>query len=451
MSSYREGQFAHEFAFMEQALDLARRAGAAAEVYLISGERLPVNFEAGRLKRIERTRHQALALRVIHEGRMGLSSTTVTQEPAKLVERALAAARFGPEVEFGFPAESPGTDPGDWWDGRVAALEPDVMLEWGRGFVEQVAAVEGVLAHATVARDATVTRVMNTVGLDAFYRKTGLTAVLIAEVTEEGNFLHVYDWDSSTGLDVDVAAMAAEVVDDLQVARRNVEFATGEYPVVLAPRAVRDLLGPIMACVDGRAVQRGISPWRGRLGEAMFHPSFSLLDDGRLPGAAGSALCDDEGVPTRRTPIIESGVLRSFLLDLESAAALGMAPTGNGSRSDLADGPPVPRPTNLLIPAGERPRDEMLAGVKDGLLVENFMGAWSGNLYAGVVTGNVALGYRLRHGERVGRVKDCMFSVNAFTALKEALGGISRETRRLGSVRFPYLLLERATVTVRSS
>ncbi|MEW5936144.1 MAG: metallopeptidase TldD-related protein, partial [Bacillota bacterium] len=103
-----------------------------------------------------------------------------------------------------------------------------------------------------------------------------------------------------------------------------------------------------------------------------------------------------------------------------------------------------------VIPAGERPLADMLAGIRDGILVENFMGAWSGNLYAGVVTGNVALGYRVRGGERVGRVKDCMFSVNAFTALKEALGGISRETRRLGSLSFPYLLLERATITSRS-
>jgi len=446
-----DGGFGPEFAFMERVLDLARRAGAAAEVYWTSGERLPVNFEAGRLKRIERTRRQALALRVLHEGRVGLSSTTVARDPEKLVERALAAARFGPQAEFVFPGESPGSDRGDWWDDRVAALEEDVLLEWGRGFVERVAAVEGALAHATLSREATVTRIVNTAGLDALYRKTVLSAVLVAEITEEGNFLHVYSWDASTGTDVDVAAMAGEMVEDLRAARRNVEFPSGEYPVVLAPRAVQDLLGPIMACVDGRAVQRGISPWRDRLGEQMFHPSFTLVDDGRLAGGVGGGLCDDEGVPTRRTAIVENGVLRSFLLDLESAAALGLTPTGNGSRSELADGPPVPRSTNLLVAAGETSLARMLAGVEDGLLVENFMGAWSGNLYAGVVTGNVALGYRLRHGERVGRVKDCMFSVNAFTALKEALGGISRETRRLGRVRFPYLLLERATITARSA
>jgi len=442
--------FATEFAFMERVLDLARRSGAAAEVFWASGERLPVNFEAGRLKRIEMTRHQAFALRVLHEGRVGLSSTTVAREPEQLVERAMAAARYGPPAEFAFPCESPGSDPGEWWDGRVATLEQDVMVEWGRGFVAQLSGVGPALAHASVARETAVTRVINTAGLDAAYRKTGVSVAFIAEVTEEGNFLHVYNWDASTRLDVDIPALISQVVDDLQAARRNVVMPPGEYPVVLAPRAVRDLLGPILACVDGRAVQRGISPWRDRLGEEMFHPSFSLVDDGRLPGGVGSGLCDDEGVPTRRTSIVEGGVLRSFLLDLESAAALKMAPTGNGSRSELADGPPVPRQTNLVIPAGEQPLRDMLAGVRDGLLVENFMGAWSGNLYAGVVTGNVALGYRLRDGERVGRVKDCMFSVNAFTALKEALGGISRETRRLASVYFPYVLLERATITTRS-
>lgn len=443
-------EFATQFAFMEEVLERARRAGAQAEVYWSCSERLPVNFEAGRLKRIETTRHHAFALRVIHEGRVGLTSSTVAGEPAEMVERAMAAARYGPEAGFSFPSSDPGADPGDWWDDRVAALGQDVLVDWGWTFVTGVHGLDGALAHANLGRQIGATRIINTAGLDAVYRKTAVSAVFVAEVTEEGNFLHVYDWDASTRGDLDITGMAARVVEDLRAARQNVVMPPGEYPVVLAPRAVRDLLGPILACADGRAVQRGVSPWRDRLGEEMFHRSFTLLDDGRLPGAAASCLCDDEGVPTGRTPIVQDGVLRSFLLDLESASALGLTPTGNGARGEMADGPPVPQPTNLVIPAGEQPLADLLTGMRDGILVENFMGAWSGNLYAGVVTGNVALGYRVRGGERVGRVKDCMFSVNAFTALKEALGGISRETRRLGSVSFPYLLLERATITSRS-
>lgn len=440
-------EFAPAFAFMEHLLDLCRRRGAEGEVYWTWRETLPVRFQAGHLKRVERARHQVLALRALRGGRVGLTSTTVAREPGSVVERALAAARHGPHAEFAFPGETPGSDQGEWWDERVACLAEDVMLDWGRHFVARVEEVSGALAHAHLARRTTFTRLLNTSGLDAGYRKTTLAVEMTAEVTEEGNFLYVEARDASTRLDLDVPALAAQVVQDLQAARRNVTLSPGRYPVVLAPQAVRDLLGPVLACADGRAVARGISPWRGRLGERLFHPSFTLVDDGRRPDGPASGLCDDEGVARRSTPIIAGGVLRSFLLDLESAAALQLSPTGNAVRPVLADGPPLPKPTNLVIPPGQVALADMLGSVREGVLVESFMGAWSGNLYAGVVTGNVALGYRLRGGERVGRVKDCMFSVNAFEALHESLAGVSQETRRLGELRFPYLLVERATIS----
>lgn len=446
-------------AFAEVALNLARQAGATAEVYWSFSERLPVSFEAGRLKRVETTRSQAFALRVLHEGRIGLSSTTVADDARSLVERAMAGARYGPPAEFSFP---PGgaygggcggpTDADQWWDERIASLPQDMLVEWGKEFVAELGEVEpGALAHASLERQTGGMRVVNSAGLDVAYRKTVVQVFFAAELTEEGNFLHVYNWDASSRLDLDPPGLRRRVLEDLTAARQNVTLPAGEYPVVLGPRAVRDLLGPVLACVDGRAVRRGISPWRNRLGEQLFHPSFALIDDGRLPAGPASGVCDDEGVATQRTPIVQEGILRNFLLDLESAAALGKEPTGNATRGELADGPPQPRPTNLVLLPGDRPAAELLGTIEDGLLVENFMGAWSGNLYAGVVTGNVALGFRLKGGQRVGRVKDCMLSVNAFTALRDHLGGLSRETVRLGDVTFPYVLLERATVTSRSS
>lgn len=435
-------------AFMEKALDLARRAGAKAEVYWSSGERVPVTFRAGLLKRVEAARRQAFALRVVREGRVGLSSTTVATDAAGLVEKALAGARYGPLAEFDFPSASPGPDTGQWWDERVADLDPEVMVEWGREFAVELKRVEPTaLAHAEMERRAGMVRIINSSGLEVSYRKTTVEAAFIAEVTEEGNFLQVYRWDASARLDIDPQALCARVLADLGAARRNVPLPSGEYPVVFSPRAVRDLVGPILACADGRAVGRGISPWRERLGEQLFAPSLTLVDDGRKAGGAAAGLCDDEGVPTRATPIIARGVLRNFLLDLESAATLKLEPTGHGARGELAEGPPQPHPTELSLEPGDESLADLLARVKEGLLVEEFLGAWSGNLYAGVVTGNAALGFRLQGGEKAGRVKDCMLSVNVFTALREGLGGLSRERERSGSSFFPYVLVERATVT----
>ena len=187
---------------------------------------------------------------------------------------------------------------------------------------------------------------------------------------------------------------------------------------------------------------RGISPFAGRIGEEIFAPSFSLIEDGTLDGAVGSRPCDDQGVPCRRTPLIEQGVLKEYLLDLESAQRLGRKPIGTGN-------PGGARPNNLIVPAGDISVNDLLADMKRGIIIDQTMGAWAGNPYTGTVTGNVALGYLVEDGKKVGRVKDCMFSLNVFTHLKSNLLALSKETKNMGTSILPYFLIGGVSVSTR--
>ncbi len=111
-----------------------------------------------------------------------------------------------------------------------------------------------------------------------------------------------------------------------------VKVETQRVPVIFEPRIARSLLGNIFDAVDGRAIYRKASFLAGKLGEKIADERITLIDDGTIPGLFGSSPFDDEGVPTRRTPVIERGVLKNYLLNTYTARKLDMKTTGNASR-----------------------------------------------------------------------------------------------------------------------
>jgi len=205
------------------------------------------------------------------------------------------------------------------------------------------------------------------------------------------------------------------------------------------------LIGPLAIAFSGRMVHQGQSPLVGQLGKEMYVARLSVWDDATLAYRPGSRPFDDEGVASRRIPLIEKGVVRSFMYDLQTAGLAKAESTGSAERS-LAAQPSIST-SCLLVDEGDVRFAEMVRGVKEGLVVEELMGAGQGNVMGGDFSGNVLLGYKIEGGEITGRVKDTMVAGNVHAALKH-VAAIGREARWIGgSVRTPALMFERLTVS----
>jgi PmbA protein len=183
-----------------------------------------------------------------------------------------------------------------------------------------------------------------------------------------------------------------------------------------------------MTGFNGKTVLEGASPIGNRLGQPVFDQKLWLWDDPTIAYCPNSRPCDDEGIPSQRTPLIEQGTVANFLYDLQTAALAHTRSTGNGSRNG---GLPAPSPTALIIAPGKTTFDEMVQDIKQGLVIEQLMGAEQGNILGGDFSGNVLLGYKVEHGKIVGRVKDTMVSGNVYQVLKEVIA-IGSETRWVG-------------------
>jgi PmbA protein len=202
-----------------------------------------------------------------------------------------------------------------------------------------------------------------------------------------------------------------------------------------------------MGGFSGKTVLQGASPLVGKLGEKMLDRRFSLWDEPYLPYVPGSRMCDDEGVPSRRMPLIDKGVISNFLYDLQTAAQAGEESTGNAHRgiSSL----PSPGTSVIVIGEGDVSYQDMIGGVKDGLIVESLLGAGQSNILGGDFNANVLLGYRVEGGSVTGRVKNTVISGNVYTALKD-IQATEREGHWVGgSLRTPAFCLGSVSVATK--
>ncbi len=432
----------------ERVLTQARGRTEACEVYAVNRTRTPVRFEDSRLKGAETTDHNRIVLRVVVGGRLGLATTTQTGEPADLLEKALANATFGGPCGFDFAPPATPT-PVDMFSPDVPDYPLEFLLGIGQEIVDTVRDYDPrVLVSVEAAHGTVTTAVATSTGFRGVQARTEFSLSGWAELTEGQNFLHVGRFVQSGRPDIDRERFQAGLVNSLRAARRNVPVRNGRYPVIFTPYALADLLGPVLASVNGQAVERGFSPWRQRLGEAVLDERLSIYDDATMSFGAQSAGFDDEGIPTRRLAIIDHGRLASFLLDLRSAAALALAPTGTAQRG-LA-GAPAPGVSNLLVAPGDVPAERMLASLQSGLVIERLQGAWAGNPYSGDVAGNVDLGFWVENGEITGRVKDAILSFNAFEVLRHGVMAISAETDRFAAWTAPWILVDGAAVSTKA-
>jgi PmbA protein len=211
---------------------------------------------------------------------------------------------------------------------------------------------------------------------------------------------------------------------------------TAKVPVVFDPMVATSILEHIFEGINGDSVYRGASFLAGKLGQKIASPNVTIIDDGTIAGGFGTSPFDGEGIPTRRTVVIENGVLKSYLLNTYTAKKLGLETTGNASRG-LAGTPGI-GPGNYFLQAGTRTPKELIGEIKEGLYVTEFLGQG-----ANLVTGDYSRGasglwisggeltYPVEEITVAGNLKDLFFNINEIASDLEFRGSVAAPTFRV--------------------
>jgi PmbA protein len=434
-------------------LEIASRRADAAELYELRSFSLPVRFRAGALESVKAVSTAGRALRIVEDGRLGFSTTTDMTDDAQLIENGRVSAQFGDRAPFELPSEAlmPSVA---CFDEDVDDLDEEAMIELGASVVERLEAYDDTLQiEVSVDKSVNQVRLLNTAGLDLEERRTAFSMSVEATRAAEGDILIVYDAASSRRRsDVDAAALADGVIERLRWAEEAAQVESEPMPVVFRSLGVLPLFIPLMQGLNGRQAYLGASPLAERGDHQVLDERFTLVDDGRLDFASRSASFDDEGVPTFEKPLIERGVVRHFLYDLKTAAQTGSQPTGNGFKSGGISGggfrrPPGVSPSTWVVPPGQRSLEAILADLDEALLVDQVIGLGQGNVLAGEFSNNVSVGFLVRNGEIVGRVKNTMVAGNVYDLLKERLIALSDEPRWVyGLLQVPAVAIDSVSV-----
>lgn len=424
---------------MDQLLaDLARQAEQA-EIYAVESESTQITFEAGELKSSLVEETSGVALRALVDGRVGFTASSGRSDPAILVERTVASARFGEPLDLTLPGQLPAAEISTF-DPTLSEVPLERLVAIGREIIAILHAADpdGKI-DVDIERTSGRSWLHNSAGARVDQTASGLYISMSMERVRGDDVLMVGDGTAATGLTDDYRAVAERVASRVVSANKGASIDSGRMPVLFTPSGSILLLLPLLMALNGQHVQRGTSPLANRLGEQIMDPRLTLWDDPTLPGRPASAAYDDEGVPTRRKALIREGVAETFLYDLKTAALMGTESTGNGARSLFSL--PSPSTANLVLEAGDKPLADMVASISHGLLVDELLGLGQGNPLSGAFSNPVGLAYVIEDGEIVGRVKDVTLAGNVYDVLK-SVGSLSREQYWVyGRYLLPHVLI----------
>lgn len=436
----------------EIATDIVRRAmkggATAAECVVREGDEFSTLVRLGQVETLKESGSRAIGVRVFFGQRAASTYSSDFSRAGldRMLSSALELAKITSEDPFGgIPsADQLGQIPGDLdlYHEDVYSLPGPERIDYARrteraalDFDARIKNSEGGSFDAATGHKV----LANSHGFVGEYSRSycSVAAVPIAQ-TEDGAMQRDY-WFSVARMlkKLDAPEKVGRIAAERTIRRLGArKVKTAKVPVVFDPMVSTSILEHIFEGINGDSVYRGASFLAGKLGQKIAGDNVTVIDDGTIAGGFGTSPFDGEGIPTRRTVVIENGVLKSYLLNTYTAKKLGLQTTGNASRG-LAGTPGI-GPGNYFLQPGQKSAKELIADIKEGLYVTEFLGQGV-NLVtgdysrgaSGLWISNGELGYPVEEITVAGNLKDLFFNISEIASDLEFRGSVAAPTIRI--------------------
>jgi len=429
------------------------RGATDAEAIGIETTEFHVEVRLGEVEKLQEAASRGIGLRVLYQGRQASSSTSDISPQAidELVSSAVEMAKLTSVDEAAtLPARDElareSADLG-LYDVAIGELPTERKIEMARfaeeaarGFDPRITNSEGSSCSTTVGKTILVT----SAGFAGEYQGT-TCARMVAPIAKEGDEMQVAGWGDRQRL---LTSLDSPEELGREAARRALrklnarKVATQEAPIVFESGVVEELLADFFGAIDGYSIFRRASFLVGRLGELIAAPELTVIDDGQMRNAVGSRPFDSEGLATRRTVVVENGVLKSYLLNTYTARKLGLRSTANAARG--LTGAPAVGFSNFFIAPGVYSPNEIIASVKNGFYVTEMIGfgfnAVTGDFSRG------ASGWWIEDGKLAFPVEEVTIAGN-FRDMLRGITMIGSDLRFRGRIAAPTIKIDRMMVS----
>jgi PmbA protein len=425
-------------------------AGASAADVLYIGERSSgVEIRLGEIDSVGSSEGEEIGLRLFVGQRSATAASSDLSDDALgvLVERCLAMATEAPEDPFAGLAPSellqrgelPALDSTDTADPTPAELR-------ARALETEVAAlaVEGVTnsSGAGASASRSIIALATSGGFSGAYETSGHSCSAVMVAGEGASMQRDHASYSVRHVeDLDPAPEIGRLAGERAVKRLNPSRPKpGIYPVLFDPRVASSLLGHFSGAISGSAIARKTSFLQDKLGERIFAPGTTIVDDALRRRGLRSRPFDGEGVRVSRRELVSDGILNQWIAESASARQLGIEPTGHAARG--VGGAPSASPSNLYFEPGARTREELFAAFPESVLIIELIGQG-----ANPVTGDYsrgAVGFMIRGGEIAEPIAEITIAANLIDMFATLEPASDLEFRR--GIDSPTILIPEMTV-----
>lgn len=437
-----------------QVVELAKNRGAhEAECTIMEGSEFSVSVRMREVETLKEAASKAAGVRVLIGRRVGSSHTSDLSKEGlhRMVSSAIELAQITSEDPYAGLPEEPelGSIDGDLglYSDDVRQLDTPARIRLAKETEEAAFAVDPRIVNsegASFGAREGARYFANSHGFAGWYRAS-MCSLSTVPVAKNGSSMERDFWYSAARSygKLEKPEEIGRIAARRALRRLNArKVRTQKVPVVFDPRTARSLIGDIFDAVAGDSIYRKSSFLLDKLGQKIASDHFTVVDDATMPGLFGSQPFDDEGVPSRRTVVIENGVLRSYLLNSYTARKLGMKTTGNAARG-ITGNASVGHGNLYLLPGVDTP-EAILGSVKNGLYVTELIGSG-----VSTVTGDYSLGavgMWIENGELAYPVSEVTIAGN----LKEMLPAVTAigcDLEFRSSVAAPTLMIAEMTIS----
>lgn len=362
----------------------AARPGEQVEAYGEWSRNARIEAYLGEVERVRSAEAQGLGVRLIVDSRLGYAyaADPDPDELVALVEQARAnAAAAAPWEGNVLPGPEPMEPLAGLYPGAIERTPTETKVRLAveldkaiRGADERVRAVPQAVYGEVIGRSV----VASSSGVSVTDIGEACWAMGIA-LAGEGDETQT-GWSVAFSRDpanLDVEATSREAADRATRLLGARKPKTERLPVLFDQMTSGDLIEILAAALSAEAVLKGRSLFTDKVGERVASEAFTLADDPRDVRGIGATPFDGEGVPTRRTPVIDRGVLTGFLHNASTAKRMGTRSTGNARRAGFKSTPSV-GPHNFILSPGAETPEALLKRAGRALYVQDLSGVHSG-------------------------------------------------------------------------
>ena len=433
-------------------LDEALRGGAsAADVLYSEGAGSGLSLKDGEIEECVTGFTAGIGVRTImSDGRQGISYGNRLDRLSvrELIEWSLVNCRNSePEEGIMLYDGEMVSDPAlDLEDPQIVAVTPQKRMEYCREMTGYARSADKKVISVRSAswNDGWGSSFYCTsTGLAGWERGSSASCV-VTVIADDGTNTEIggYGLESRRLDELDIKQTALRAVEKTVSALGGKPIRTGPYTIVIDPETASSLVEVIGDLFCAPEIHKGRSMMKGRLGEKIASSCVTLIDDGRIPWKAGTGSWDSEGVPTGRTVLIEGGIARSYLYNLQYAWKDGVASTGNACRG-MSSLPEVGN-TNVLLEAGSEGPEKLISGVGSGLFLTDMMGLHT----IDPISGDFSVGAK-GHLIEKGKITRPVSGITIASNLKSLLNNIAAvgsDLEFFGSTAAPTLVVENIVV-----